>query len=549
MAPATVAPAGPPFAAPVLMEPVSAEPGVPEFDPAAIELDGGWSRQDPDPSTEPPPAEIRDAAAPELEPASFEAADGGPAESGEAVSPTEPAGSGGSDLGIEREVSPFEGFDPAGWDLPFADAPLPDEPFEESTPLGSISLEQGYVSNPAEATPLEGVVRHTDEGTSPDPPTPADSLPGLMPSEGDVVDAADAWGVADTAPPIVEEPVDAELAPPIPGWLPDPVAREVAEEAMPSLHPMDIPDFAEWDEPAPTDLSTPTMPDPAQASEAPATSTPDPERWDSSAQIDAAMAEDDAPAPPIAAGGTEPPGAWDDDGEGTGQPGILSPTTGPEQPFWPEDPPTPEVDEVAGSAGLELDEPAEEAVFMVEGAAEELPAESPAPESEVEPDLVITETMAEVFLRQGHKPLALAVYAQLLERDPANSRLVAAVSRLRADLLPPGAAAADEPVGALLARVLDPETVRPALPDAAAPEVPPGGHPTQAAGEPSLSLSAIFGEDASRPQTPAPVAAATDPSFDEFFGASGGPHGVATGAGGEEADLEQFNAWLRGLQR
>jgi hypothetical protein len=352
-------------------------------------------------------------------------------------------------------------------------------------------------------------------------------------------------------PPIGETATDLEPVPPIPGWLPDAAAREPADQTMPSLHPMDIPDFAEWDEPAPVDQSVPTIPNATPDDEGPEIPTPEPERWDAEAEVDASMAADAESATPIAAGGMEEPGAWVDGVEGAAQPGIPLPTPDLEQRLWPEDPPVTELDEVAPMAALGADESVEETVFVVEGAAEEAPVESPAPESEVEPELVITETMAEVFLRQGHKPLALAVYAQLLERDPANSRLVAAVSRLGAELLPRAgdSTATEEPVGALLARVLDPESARLESPAAATSEAPPGGHPTQAAGDSSLSLSAIFGEEAPRSRTPAPLAAATEPSFDEFFGATGGSHGVATGAAGEEADLEQFNAWLRGLQR
>jgi hypothetical protein len=46
-----------------------------------------------------------------------------------------------------------------------------------------------------------------------------------------------------------------------------------------------------------------------------------------------------------------------------------------------------------------------------------------------EPELVVTETMAEIFL-QGDTVIALAVYAQLAQRDPGNYR-IAAYSALR----------------------------------------------------------------------------------------------------------------------
>lgn len=197
----------------------------------------------------------------------------------------------------------------------------------------------------------------------------------------------------------------------------------------------------------------------------------------------------------------------------------------------------------------------EEAVSVVEGAFEEEPA-APDSEPEIEPELVITETMAEVFLRQGHRALALAVYAQLLEQDPGSQRLQDASARLRGELLGARAAEAptavsepEEPIGSFLARVLGPEMI---VEDASAPPAPSGplsGRPTRPAEDPSLSLSTIFGEDSRRRSAVASGAEDltqdAEPSFDEFFGATG----VPAGAGGDEAELEQFNAWLRSLQR
>jgi hypothetical protein len=78
---------------------------------------------------------------------------------------------------------------------------------------------------------------------------------------------------------------------------------------------------------------------------------------------------------------------------------------------------------------------------------------------------------------------------------------------------------------------------------------PLSGRPTRPADDASLRLSSIFGDERARRTPPPgePAAEEGEPSFDEFFGAAGGP-GVVAGAGGEEADLEQFNAWLRSLQ-
>jgi len=227
------------------------------------------------------------------------------------------------------------------------------------------------------------------------------------------------------------------------------------------------------------------------------------------------------------------------------------------------------------------------------------PAAEPAPESEgpLDTELVITETMAEIFLRQGHRELALAVYTQLAQRDPASQRIAAACARLRAELAPPShspsvadAPAADPPapatpppppprydaattggrsVSELFAAVLAAErpnvsaTIHPPAFEARHPS----GEPTRPASE-TLSLSAIFGEDgpppgpAGAPEESSP----SEPSFEQFF-TSAPPPSAGEGSTSEiqlpkppesetpalssmaPEDLEQFNAWLRGLKR
>jgi hypothetical protein len=216
------------------------------------------------------------------------------------------------------------------------------------------------------------------------------------------------------------------------------------------------------------------------------------------------------------------------------------------------------------------------------------PASSPAPEPEApsetedtdapapadEPELVVTETMAEIFLRQGHRELALAVYTQLSLREPGNDRVAAAAAALQQELAPAAPApppAEPEPrfaasetggrsvhsfFGALLS------ASRPAVPTAIHPpafEPPrrPSGEPTRPAQD-ALSLSAVFGDEAapSGPASP-PADSGVEPSFDEFFapGASAEselpkPPGTEPAAASQvPEDLEQFNAWLRGLKR
>lgn len=164
---------------------------------------------------------------------------------------------------------------------------------------------------------------------------------------------------------------------------------------------------------------------------------------------------------------------------------------------------------------------------------------------EAEPELVVTETMAELFLRQGHKELALAVYSQLGARDPDQPRIRAAIEQLQSEVkreapsLPVYAAVltGGPSVRGFFEQLL--AAIRPAA----------TGAPT----DPGLSLGAVFGDDTAggRP------AAATDsgPSFDEFYG--GDPVMEATAPvvasdPGEEAvaaDLESFTSWLKGLKR
>lgn len=75
------------------------------------------------------------------------------------------------------------------------------------------------------------------------------------------------------------------------------------------------------------------------------------------------------------------------------------------------------------------------------------PRAAPAPE-EARP-LVVTESMARLYLRQGHKALALSVYRRLAAESPASPALREVVSRLEADLrLAKAERTAAEPAGA-----------------------------------------------------------------------------------------------------
>jgi len=268
-----------------------------------------------------------------------------------------------------------------------------------------------------------------------------------------------------------------------------------------------------------------------------------------------------------------------------------------------EEPPTPpsgdtEIDDVADAErtvwGSTVFAAAEEAV---ESASEPVTPEADTEYETSEPDIVATETMAELYMSQGHRNEALEVYRILLDETPDDHRLKEKVEALESEL--EGVAAAEESSDAAADSAWDEVTVsedaepapnyaasktggQPARaffkdllasrPTAAAPpeaasiedsEEPARdvvGEPTRPADD-RLSLSAVFGEDTS----PVPPAVAgTDESegevtgegfsFDSFFGGDRGDPGRRRPAARrarsdeDEADLDQFHAWLQGLK-
>jgi tetratricopeptide (TPR) repeat protein len=218
--------------------------------------------------------------------------------------------------------------------------------------------------------------------------------------------------------------------------------------------------------------------------------------------------------------------------------------------------------------------------------------------SQAEP--VLTETMAELYLRQGHREDALRVYAALAARRPHDTRLRDKVAELSAPPPRPRPAAGGQSAGAFLRGILG---ARPGAPAPAPPEPPvaprrpaPAAPPpaaeqpvdvapadTTAAGEPApgsptrpasdaISLDSVFGEESNRTSAPVPELApdsGTAPSpeggfsFDDFFGSPGSPNagnkasapnarpprssGRAR-APEKEEDLDQFQAWLKSLK-
>ncbi len=158
---------------------------------------------------------------------------------------------------------------------------------------------------------------------------------------------------------------------------------------------------------------------------------------------------------------------------------------------------------------------------------------------EAEPELVVTETMAEVFLRQGHRELALAVYLQLAGRTPDDRRIRDAIGRLEAELKPAGApslpAFAAVLTGGTSVRSFFEQLLSGSRPRGADAQLPPG-----------LSLGAVFGEDAG--VKPVAVAAEAGPSYDEFYAEEPGPQEEPASLGAAD-DLESFTGWLKGLRR
>jgi len=250
----------------------------------------------------------------------------------------------------------------------------------------------------------------------------------------------------------------------------------------------------------------------------------------------------------------------------------------------------------------ELDEPAEsEARAEPDPAAEAAPEPEPAPafaahappsfgrrasdeedDAEDEPappplpdDLVVTESMAELFLRQGHRTEALLVYRELYHRNRNDLRLREKVDSLETALAAEEAASprgrsyaapergrsvaaflsgifAARPADAPSAWVAAPAPPAPAPAAIEAASESGDAAPTRPASD-HLSLSDVFGDTGS-PVPPAVAATAGAPatddgmSFDSFFGEAAGAGARPRGSRDDE-DLDQFHAWLQNLKR
>jgi tetratricopeptide (TPR) repeat protein len=199
-----------------------------------------------------------------------------------------------------------------------------------------------------------------------------------------------------------------------------------------------------------------------------------------------------------------------------------------------------------------------------------------------EPDLLVTESMAELLVRQGHTAEALNVYRHLEGRtgerrfrDKVVELEARTAAAAPAAVRPEPATAPESPpaptptysvqqthgqsVHIFLRGVLGARPPAPAAaPSSAAPQrgttdASATGAPTRPAHD-SLSLSSVFGEE-STPTPPAVPAAGTGAgqggvSYDEFFGAaSSAPARPSRTPDAKSDDLDQFHAWLQNLKR
>jgi tetratricopeptide (TPR) repeat protein len=308
-------------------------------------------------------------------------------------------------------------------------------------------------------------------------------------------------------------------------------------------------------------------------------------------------------------GGTE----WDEpsieveeeEGEQEGEetPAVLSELVFEEDLIigLPEEEPaeTPEEEPAETPASVDAEHPPFEEATPFAMAAEPEPAlpeglaegELEERESEPEPETVATETMAELYLSQGHRLEALGIYRLLLAQQPDDVRLEEKVAALEEegrwpaparDSVPSDYAAtsrggqsvtdffrvllASRPDSESPNAIASPPTEEGERLEGAEPREAPSPSAGGSLGEPTrpahdrLMLSSVFGEDTS----PVPPAIRSSGgrgsgtstgrfSFDAFFGGQRGesvqpPEASSGKTRVEEEDLDQFQAWLQSLK-
>src|SRR5256885_15147648 len=180
-------------------------------------------------------------------------------------------------------------------------------------------------------------------------------------------------------------------------------------------------------------------------------------------------------------------------------PEAIDPPPRPGPPAPPPPPPQPAAQKPPPRAAQPP--PAAVALSDDEGAADV------AALSRVEP--VLTETMAELYLKQGHREDALRVYESLLAKRPGAARLAARVAELSRPAAPRKAAGAGggggQSVGAFLKGIL---TGKPGAPAPAPPASSVGGGTTlEQAFAADEAAAAVEGGDDSGPGAPTRPAA------------------------------------------
>jgi hypothetical protein len=203
----------------------------------------------------------------------------------------------------------------------------------------------------------------------------------------------------------------------------------------------------------------------------------------------------------------------------------------------------------------------------------------PAEESAAATEPMLTETMADLYLKQGFRSEAADVYRRLLSQRPGDTSLAA---KLRTAQAPPpdlsATALGAESVGVWLRRLAGSRLPAPGISPPPLPPPPNGLTPLEAAfstpaaetvGEPAhpapdaFSLEQIFGSASETPPATAesPASAASSPpaagtSFDEFFGQPPGSGSVRPAekapnrpSSADDEDLGEFNAWLQSLKK
>jgi hypothetical protein len=217
--------------------------------------------------------------------------------------------------------------------------------------------------------------------------------------------------------------------------------------------------------------------------------------------------------------------------------------------------------------------------------AEEAQPEAPADVSVVEPPdtppaadkergLVVTESMAELLVQQGHLTEALRVYRELEVRLGSDPRIRQRIGDLEGAPPPPavtrqayaikdthGQSVAEFFRGMLAARPPAPSAPPAKRVDAtvvSGPAAEPEGAPTRPAHD-SLSLSSVFGDEGTPTPPAVPVSVAASPpapadgavSFDQFYSQPdrGDTPRPARAPDGKSDDLDQFHAWLQNLKR